>query len=95
MGLANIIIIKHVMKITLKLYASLMPYLPPTDQRHAIDIEIDPKDTPYDVINSVGIPKNLAHLVIVNGIFVCGEERDVARFKEGDVLAIWPEVAGG
>ncbi len=83
------------MKITLKLYASLMPYLPETDQRHAVDIDIDPQDTPYQVIENVGIPKDLAHLVIVNGLFVCGDARNDAQFKEGDVLAIWPEVAGG
>ncbi len=83
------------MKITLKLYASLMPYLPETDQRHAVDIEIDPSDTPYQVIDAMNIPRELAHLVIVNGIFVCGEDRNKAQFKEGDVLAMWPEVAGG
>ncbi len=83
------------MKITLKLYASLMPYLPERESRHAIDLEIDPTDTPYDVIERMGIPKNLAHLVIVNGVFVCGDERDKTQFKKGDVLAIWPEVAGG
>jgi hypothetical protein len=83
------------MKITLKLYASLMPYLPETDQRHAVDIEIDPSDPPYKVIDAMKIPRELAHLVIVNGIFVCGEDRNKAQFKEGDVLAMWPEVAGG
>lgn len=83
------------MKITLKLYASLMPYLPETDQRHAVDLEIDPTATPYKVIDAMGIPRELAHLVIVNGIFVCSEERDTFQFKPGDVLALWPEVAGG
>ncbi len=83
------------MKITIKLYASLMPYMPETDQRHAFDIEIDPADTPYQVIDSLSIPRELAHLVIVNGLFVCGDDRNQARFKEGDVLAMWPEVAGG
>ena len=83
------------MKITVKLYASLMPYLPETDQRHAIDVEIDPSDSPYQVMDSLDIPRELAHLVIINGIFVCGEERGNAQFKEGDVLAMWPEVAGG
>ena len=83
------------MKITVKLYASLMPYMPETDQRHAFDIEIDPADTPYQVIDSLGIPRELAHLVIVNGLFVCGDDRNQSRFKEGDVLAMWPEVAGG
>lgn len=83
------------MKITLKLYASLMPYLPETDQRHAVDIEINPSDTPYDIIDSMDIPRELAHLVVVNGVFVCGDDRNIAAFKEGDVLALWPEVAGG
>lgn len=83
------------MKITIKLYASLMPYMLETDQRHAFDIEIDPSDSPYKVIDSLRIPRELAHLVIVNGIFVCGDDREKARFKEGDVLAMWPEVAGG
>ena len=83
------------MQITLKLYASLMPYLPETDQRHTVDIDIDPENTPHQVIDSLGIPRELAHLVIVNGIFVCGEERDSLQFKTGDVLAMWPEVAGG
>lgn len=83
------------MRITLKLYASLMPYLPETDQRHSVDIRIKETDSPYQVIDTLKIPRELAHLVIVNGIFVCGEERDSYRFKEGDVLAIWPEVAGG
>ena len=83
------------MHITLKLYASLMPYLPETDQRHSVEIQIDPADSPYQVIDDLGIPRELAHLVVVNGIFVCGEERDTHRFKDGDVLAIWPEVAGG
>ena len=83
------------MKITVKLYASLMPYMPETDQRHAFDIEIDSSDTPYQIIDSLNIPRELAHLVIVNGIFVCGVDRNKARFKEGDVLAMWPEVAGG
>lgn len=83
------------MQITLKLYASLMPYLPKTDQRHSVDIEIDPAKSPHQVIDDLGIPRELAHLVIVNGFFVCGEERDSRRFNDGDVLAIWPEVAGG
>ena len=83
------------MQITLKLYASLMPYLPETDQRHAVDIQINAADSPHQVIDGLGIPREMAHLVVVNGIFVCGEERDSHAFQEGDVLAIWPEVAGG
>lgn len=66
-----------------------------TDQRHAVDIDTDPSDAPYDVVDSIEIPRELAHLVVVNGAFICGDDRNVARFKESDVLALWPEVAGG
>ena len=83
------------MRITLKLYASLMPFLPETDQRHSVDIEVEDTDSPYQVIDRLGIPREMAHLVVINGIFVCGDDRDSHRFREGDVLAIWPEVAGG
>ena len=83
------------MKITLKLYASLMPYLPERDSRHAVELEIDPSASPYEVLEQAGVPLNLAHLVIVNGVFVCGDARKQPQFKEGDVLAVWPEVAGG
>ncbi len=83
------------MQITLKLYASLMHLLPEGSSRHAINIEIDSDDSPYQVIDRFKIPRDLAHLVIVNGFFVCGDAREKHVFKEGDVLAIWPPVAGG
>jgi len=36
----------------------------------------------------------LAHIVLVNGKFVC-DDRDKHLLKEDDVLSIWPPVAGG
>jgi len=40
-------------------------------------------------------PRELAHLVLLNGIYVAPEQRNLVSIKEGDVLAIWPPVAGG
>jgi sulfur carrier protein ThiS len=35
------------------------------------------------------------HLVLINGVFVPPPERTSRALKEGDVLAIWPPIAGG
>jgi sulfur carrier protein ThiS len=37
----------------------------------------------------------LVHLVLVNGSFVPPEQRATRELVEGDVLAIWPPIAGG
>ena len=37
----------------------------------------------------------LVHLVLVNGVYVQPEERASRVLKDGDVLAIWPPIAGG
>jgi hypothetical protein len=43
----------------------------------------------------LGMPPALVKLVVLNGVFVPPGERAVRRFADGDVLAIWPPVAGG
>jgi sulfur carrier protein ThiS len=84
------------MKITLKLYASLTPYLPPDYRRdHAMPLEVDAAATIESVVAPLGIPPGLLKLVVLNGVFVHPHERPETHFTEGDVLAIWPPVAGG
>jgi molybdopterin converting factor small subunit len=41
------------------------------------------------------MPPKLVHLVLVNGTYIEPEKRLTHSLKEGDVLAIWPPVAGG
>jgi sulfur carrier protein ThiS len=41
------------------------------------------------------MPPKLVHLVLVNGVYVPPEERATRTLAPGDVLAIWPPVAGG
>ena len=48
-----------------------------------------------DVIAPYGLPMKLVHLVLINGHFIPPEERSRRTFQDGDVLAIWPPVAGG
>ncbi len=86
---------KVVVKITLKLYATLMEYLPREADGHAAELDVDSAATPLDVLDEMHIPHEQAHLIVVNGHYVDLEKRDQAIFKSGDVLAIWPPVAGG
>jgi sulfur carrier protein ThiS len=83
-------------KIGFKLYASLTDYLPP-EARHGnrVDLEVPAGSTIADVIAPYGLPMKLVHLVLVNGHYIAPADRATHTFQEGDVLAIWPPIAGG
>jgi molybdopterin converting factor small subunit len=75
------------MKITLKLFATLTDYLPPDARRsNLVEIEVSPASS---------ILHKLVHLVLVNGHYINPEDRATRTLLEGDVLAIWPPIAGG
>ena len=60
-----------------------------------MELEV-PSDAPISqVIEPFGLPPKLVHLVLVNGVYVAPADRLSRRLKEGDVLAIWPPIAGG
>jgi len=84
------------MLITFKLYAGLTDYLPP-DRRtgNQMMLEVAPGATIAQIIEPFHLPERLVKLVLVNGVYVPPEERATRKLVEGDVLAIWPPVAGG
>ncbi len=87
------------MKIKAKLYANLGKYLPegtaygPTGNEADMGVAAGARVS--DVINQLGVPTELCHLVLVNGVFVSPDERDGHELSDGDHLAVWPPVAGG
>ncbi len=83
------------MKITLKLYATLSDLLPPGAFQNAAEVEVPEGVSLNWIIDKYQVPRELAHLVLVNGSFHCDSDRDDIVLKEGDILAIWPPVAGG
>jgi sulfur carrier protein ThiS len=84
------------MKITFKLYASLTEYLPPAARRdNRVELEVAPDATIAQIIEPLGMPPKLVHLVLVNGKYIEPEARMSTTLNEGDVLAIWPPIAGG
>lgn len=84
------------MQITFKLYASLTEYLPP-DKRRGNEMTLDlPEGTTIEqVTEPLQMPPKLVHLVLVNGRYVAPADRASHVLHPGDVLAIWPPVAGG
>lgn len=84
------------MQITFKLYASLTEYLPAERRRsNEMPLEIADGATIAQVIEPFGLPQKLVHLVLVNGRYVAPDDRLRQSLQAGDVLAIWPPIAGG
>ena len=83
-------------RIALKLYASLIDYLPPEVRRtHRLMLDLPAGTTVADVIAQQKLPLAMCHLVLVNGYFVPAGERAKRLLVPGDELAIWPPIAGG
>lgn len=84
------------MRITFKLYAGLSQHLPPeARQGNQLPLDVAEGATIAEVIAPFGLPMKLVHLVLINGVYVAPEHRAERRLAEGDVLAIWPPIAGG
>jgi len=84
------------MKITLKLFASLTDYLPSESKyTNMVALDIVPETTIGQLVEQYRLPEKLVHLVLVNGSYIAPEQRATRTLAEGDVLAIWPPIAGG
>ncbi|BCO26546.1 hypothetical protein MIZ03_1429 [Rhodoferax lithotrophicus] len=84
------------MNITLKLFASLTDYLPPESQyTNIVALDIAPETTIGQLVEQYRLPPKQVHLVLVNGSYIAPEQRTIKTLAEGDVLAIWPPIAGG
>lgn len=83
------------MKITLKLYAGLSQYLPENAEKHSTSLDVSSSETAFSILDKYNVPKESAHLVLLNGVYLDTDERNTANFSEGDTLAVWPPVAGG
>jgi thiamine biosynthesis protein ThiS len=88
------------MEIALKLFATLGDYLPQelngkVRRYNELAIDVEDATTVQAVIDRFKVPPRLAHLVLVNGVFIPREARATHALRPGDELAIWPPIAGG
>ena len=84
------------MNITFKLFATLTDHLPAEARRsNQVTLDVAQDASISQIIEPFGMPPKLVHLVLVNGKYIAPEVRGTTTLVEGDVLAIWPPVAGG
>ena len=58
-------------------------------------LDVAPGASIAEIIEPFAMPPRLVHLVLVNGVYIAPAERATRTLVDGDVLAIWPPVAGG
>ncbi len=83
------------MHITLKLYASLREHLPKDAKDQTIKIAVSKQETVFSILDRFAVPRGAVHLVLLNGHYLDEQARNQSAFSEGDILAIWPPIAGG
>ncbi|MEW5012006.1 MAG: MoaD/ThiS family protein [Cycloclasticus sp.] len=83
-------------KITVKLFASLMRYLPVNNTKsHGFEHPIHPGATVGQVVDTLQLPRESLHIVLLNGVYLGPELRESTSLNDADVLSFWPAVAGG
>ena len=78
------------MKVEVELFATLAEYLPAgTRDRAPVDVPADATVT--DLLHTLGIPDVMPRIVLVNG----HDADDGDRLRPGDVVSVFPPLAGG
>lgn len=79
------------MKVEVRLFATLAPFLPAHGHDGAAELEVPEGSTVTEITRRLGIPPDLARVVLVNG-------RDVgpdAPLDAHDIVTIFPPLSGG
>ncbi len=79
------------MEIEVKLFATLRDYLPKGSGRFSCKMEVDGKTRVQDILERLKIPEGIPKIILINGINTKKEQ----VLKDGDVVSIFPPVAGG
>lgn len=79
------------MRVEVRLFATLSPFLPPTSRDGAILLDVPLESTVHDVLQQLGVPADLERVALVNGTNAAPER----ALHAGDVLTVFPPLAGG
>jgi sulfur-carrier protein len=79
------------MEIEVKLFATLRDYLPKGSSRFSCKMEVDDSTRVQEILSRLKIPEEIPKIILINGVH--GKREQI--LKDGDVLSIFPPVAGG
>lgn len=79
------------MKVTIRLFTTLREYLPPGSDGRSARVDVEAGSTVVDLVDSVGIPRDLPHIVMVNS----RKAPITHALEEGDVVSLFPAIGGG
>ncbi len=84
------------MKVQVRLFAQLRDRLPQAPRGRG-DLELEEGASVASLLEGLGIPNRVASMILVNGeqIGKRPEQRAARRLASGDVVAIFPALAGG
>jgi molybdopterin converting factor small subunit len=78
-------------KVEVRLFATLALYLPSGAIGDSVTFDLPDGASVADVVRSLAIPPDLECLTVVNGLDAALDH----RLAEGDVLSMFPPLAGG
>lgn len=79
------------MKLEIKLFANFREFLPPGTEKYTCWLEMEEGTTIGQVLEKLKIPDDIPMITLVNGLHRTFED----RLQPGDVLSVFPPVAGG
>jgi len=79
------------MKVEVRMFANLAKLLPPGSQNKRATVTVKKGTTVDELLERLKIPEKVTNIVMVNG--VQGDRE--AELKEGDVVSVFPPIAGG
>jgi len=78
-------------KVEVRLFANLAKLLPPGSQKKRSTINVKKGTTVDELLERLNIPPKITNIIMVNGKH---QGRDI-ELSEGDVLSVFPPIAGG
>ncbi len=79
------------MKVEIKLFADFREYLPPGSEKYSCWLELEEGATIGQALEKLKIPDSAPMITLVNGLHQTFED----HLHLGDVLSVFPPVAGG
>ena len=79
------------MEVEIKLFANFREYLPPGSEKYSCTLMLEEGTTIGQVLERLKIPESVPMITLVNGIHRKTED----PLQPGDVLSVFPPVAGG